>query len=189
MKSEHWQIFWEFGIGWWQTWVTVVILAFYLHLFLCFFTSSSRPHSTNILSSVPHRRQNQFCLLWCFWHPTRGDWRGCEGCRWDFHGDGSIRRRYKQHNPSLWSGMYTWMNSNRNSTSAVSEPLLPRRGFPRALLRHLWWQWWCLCCCFPDVQMWGCTVTTSSEPPQTVAQSLPKVAVLLWGAMLASLCF
>lgn len=80
--------------------------------------------STNMLSSVPNRRQKQFCFLWCFWHPTRGDWGGCEGCCWDFHGDRSIRRRHKQHNPSLWSGMYTWMDSSttlfqlRRATSA-----------------------------------------------------------------------
>lgn len=113
--------------------------------------------STNSLSSVPHRRQEQFCLLWCFWHPTRGDRGGCEGCRWDFHGDRSIRRRYKQHNPSLWSGAYVWTNRNRNSTYGASSA-------EERLLKALWWQWWFLYGCSPDVQTWGCTVTTSSEP-------------------------
>lgn len=141
-----------------------------LSLLLCFFFSLVHLiPSTNMLSSVPCRRQKQFCLLWRFWHPTRGDWRGCEGCCWDFHGDGSIRGRYKQHNPSLWSGMHTWMNSNGNSTLAILEPRLPRRGFPRAFLMHLGWQWWFLYSCFPDEQTWGCTVTTSSEPSQTVS--------------------
>jgi len=143
--------------------------------------------STNVLSSVPHRRQKQFCCLWCFWHPTRRDRTGCEGCRWDFYGDRSIRRRYKQHNPSLWSGLYTWMNSSRNSTVVshikerffqdVVNTLVMAVMIPTLLLswctdmrvysHYLIWaisDWWCL-------------------------QSLPEVAVLRLGGILASLCF
>lgn len=143
---------------------------------------------TNMLSSVPHRRQKQFCFLWCFWHPTRGDWGGCEGCRWDFHGDRSIRRRHKQHNPSLWSGMYTQMDRSR--TLAISE-LLPRRAFPRAVLTLLWWQWWFLDCSFLMFRHEGAQSLPHLSHLRLLmcAQGLLKVAVLLLGGILLSLCF
>lgn len=124
--------------------------------------------SANMLSSVPCRRQKKLCLLWCFWHPTRGDRRGCESCCWDFHGDRSIRRRYKQHNPSLRSGMCMYVNNSRNSMLVNNiRASSAKERFSRAFLIQLWWQWWFLYCCFPDVRTWGCTVTTSSEPSQT----------------------
>lgn len=108
-------MFWEFRIRWWQTCLTVYYLGLLSLSVSVLFVLVHVAPSANMLSSVPCRRQKKFCLLWCFWHPTRGDWRGCESCRRDFHGDRSIRRRYKQHNPSLWSGMCVYMNSSRNS--------------------------------------------------------------------------
>lgn len=166
------------------------ILAFYLHLFLCFFLLVHLTPSTNMLSSVPHRRQKQFCFHWCFWHPTRGDWGGCEGCRWDFHGDRSIRRRHKQHNPSLWSGMYTWMDSSR-TLFQLTRATSAKESFSQGSANS---------CDGSDDSCVVAFLMIRHEGAQSLphlshlrllmsAQGLLKVAVLLLGGVLLSLYF